>query len=142
VIYCDTSSLLKVLVPESESVAVESFLATRQAVIVSSWTLVETEAHLNSLRAGGLVTESRHARIIGYAHAVFSRAPYQSRSLNGSVFASALAQQRRMPVPHVRSADRLHLAAMEELGVMELLSHDAKQVAAAKALGFVCFTPV
>jgi len=37
---------------------------------------------------------------------------------------------------HCGTLDRLHLAAMELLGVSRLLTHDARQAQAARGLGF------
>ena len=42
---------------------------------------------------------------------------------------------------HCRTVDRLHLAAMDELGLRRLLTNDKAQAAAAAALGFTVITP-
>jgi uncharacterized protein with PIN domain len=42
---------------------------------------------------------------------------------------------------HCRTLDRLHLAAMTELDVARLMTHDAVQAQAARALGFEVVIP-
>ena len=57
--------------------------------------------------------------------------PFDFHDLSGSVFRQAIRQL-------VSGAlDRLHLAAMEELGQRRLLTNDAKQAAAAALYGAV-----
>ena len=46
--------------------------------------------------------------------------PFAMEALPGTVFHAALRQQREEREPHVRTQDRLHLAAIEELGVPAL----------------------
>jgi len=42
---------------------------------------------------------------------------------------------------YCRTLDRLHLATMETMGLRRLLTNDAVQAAAARALGFEVVTP-
>jgi hypothetical protein len=41
----------------------------------------------------------------------------------------------------VRTLDRLHLAAMEELGLHRLMTHDVPQAEAARVLGYAVLSP-
>jgi predicted nucleic acid-binding protein len=43
-------------------------------------------------------------------------------------------EQHEAATAHGRSLDRLHLAAMEELGVRRLMTHDARQAEAARVV--------
>src|SRR5205809_19688 len=62
--------------------------------------------------------------------------PFRFRSLPGSVFETALRQHAGGSRTHCRTLDRLHLAAMTELDVARLMTHDVVQARAARALGF------
>jgi len=72
--------------------------------------------------------------------AILASRPFASRPLNGRVFTRALDQYRESKI-HCRSLDRLHLAAMEELGLRSLMTHDARQAAAARELGYAVVMP-
>ena len=67
--------------------------------------------------------------------------PFRFLPLSGTVFQTALRQQRSPRQPHCRSLDRLHLAAMKEFGLRRLMTNDAAQAAGARALGFEVVSP-
>jgi hypothetical protein len=67
--------------------------------------------------------------------------PFHFRQLGGALFQTALRQHRRAGKIHCRSLDRLHMAAMEELKVTRLMTHDERQAAAAADLGFAVVRP-
>ena len=69
------------------------------------------------------------------------QAPYEFRPLPASLFRTALRQHRNSGDLHCRSIDRLHLAAMEELGVKRLMTHDRRQAKAAVEAGFEVVLP-
>jgi hypothetical protein len=56
--------------------------------------------------------------------------------LSSQVFHVALRQQRIVGQPHCGTLDRMHLAAMELLGISRLLTHDNRQTQTARSLGF------
>lgn len=58
-----------------------------------------------------------------------------------AIFQTALRQHRSSGSQHCRSWDRLHLAAMEELEVSRLMTHDAAQAKAAMDAGFQVIRP-
>jgi uncharacterized protein with PIN domain len=140
-IYIDTSSLLKTLWEEPESAAVDRAVADEDQVVVSSLTKLETEVQIRSRWLAGAMTQARHK---SYRDAFLSyreMAPFVFLGLSGGVFGQAVKQDAGSGKVHCRTLDRLHLAAMEELGVRRLLTNDAKQAAAAKALGYEVFSP-
>jgi predicted nucleic acid-binding protein len=140
-IYLDTSCLLKLLLEEPESQAVRLAVAREADVIVSALTELETSVQL---RAGWLAGEYRQARYrayIGRLNAFRAFDPFRFRPLPGSLFATALRQDRGAGRVHCRTLDRLHLAAMEELGVRRLMTNDAAEAAGATALGFEVMSP-
>ena len=134
-IYLDTSCLLKLLLEEPESEAVRLAVASESEVIVSA--LTELEATVQ-LRAGWLAGQYREGRYRAYVRqlSVFRNTdPFQFRPLAGSLFQTALRQDRDAGRIHCRALDRLHLAAVEELGLRRLMTNDVAEAAGAKALG-------
>ena len=140
-IYLDTSCLLKLLLEEPESEAVRVAVAREADVVVSALTELETAIQL---RAGWLAGEYRQARYRAYTgrlSAFRETDPFRFRSLAGSLFATALRQDRRAGRIHCRTLDRLHLGAMEELGIRRLMTTDVAEAARARALGFEVVSP-
>jgi predicted nucleic acid-binding protein len=139
-IYIDSSSLLKTLWEEPESAAVRQAIAGETRVVVSVLTELETEVQLRAKWLGGAVTKARYE---GYREMLTSfrdTAPFEFRDLPGDVFQRAIAQHlagKRL----CRSLDRLHLAAMDELGLHRLLTNDDKQAAIARELGYEAVSP-
>jgi hypothetical protein len=66
--------------------------------------------------------------------------PFEFRELAGAVFQLAI-RQHVSGRWHCRTLDRLHLAAISELGLRRLLTNDGKQAAAARALGYEVVFP-
>jgi predicted nucleic acid-binding protein len=140
-IYLDTSCLLKLLLEEPESQAVRLAVAREDDVIVSVLTEVEASSQL---RAGWLAGEYRPARYrayIGRLRAFRAIDLFRFRPLPGSLFGTALRQDRDAGRTHCRTLDRLHLAAMEELGVRRLMTTDTAEASGATALGFEVVRP-
>jgi predicted nucleic acid-binding protein len=133
--YIDSSSLLKTLWEEPESDAVRVAIAGEPQVVVSSLTELETEVQLRARWLGGATTRVRYhayrARLVSFK----KMSPFEFRELPGSVFQLAIGQHVSGKW-HCRTLDRLHLAAMSELGLRRLLTNDSKQAAAARALGY------
>lgn len=140
-LYLDTSSLLKVFITEPESSAVEKALELEVEVVLTRLTLLESESQLRAALMSGRLTKRQHANTETRFQHTITLAPFVVRAIPGSLFDTALAQHRANAAIHCRSLDRLHLAAMEELGIKRLMSHDKRQAAAALALGFTVVTP-
>ncbi|MHB8519624.1 MAG: PIN domain-containing protein [Limisphaerales bacterium] len=140
-IYLDASCLVKLLRPESASQDIRAAVAREPAVLISS--LAELEASIQ-LKAGYLAGDYRAAEWRAYQARLIvlcQRAPFEYRSLSGGVFQTALRQHLHPRVVHCRSLDRLHLAAMEELKVTRLMTHDDAQARAATAMSFEVTRP-
>ncbi|MSU34259.1 MAG: PIN domain-containing protein [Pedosphaera sp.] len=140
-IYIDTSCLLKVLRPEPLSEAVWLAIDGEESVQISSLAELEMQVQLKGAWTGGRLSR-RHAR---QAEARFelmrTLAPFDFRKLPMALFQTALRQHRASARIHCRSLDRLHLAAMEELGISRLMTHDDAQVRAAIKAGFKVVCP-
>lgn len=140
-IYIDTSSLLKAVWHEAESEAVRRLIAAEDRVVVSSLTELEAEVQLRAQWLGGGFTKSRYFQYRNLLEALSRIAPFDFREVPTGVFRKAIEQHRAEEKLHCRSLDRLHLAAMRELGLRRLLTNDSKQAAAARAFGFDVMVP-
>ena len=140
-IYVDTSCLLKLLLEEPESEAVRLAVAREVDVIVSPLTELEAAIQLRAGWLSGEYGETRYRAYVGRLKAFRGTDPFRFRSLPGSVFATARRQDSAAHRIHCRTLDRLHLAAMEELGLRRLMTNDAAEAAGAAALGFEVVRP-
>ncbi|WP_221032661.1 PIN domain-containing protein [Actomonas aquatica] len=139
-LYIDTSCWLKLLFPEPESAAVAALMGAESLVVVSSLVRVEAEQQIASRRAGGLLTAAKHKKVQRAMNDLLGMEPFQARELGGVLWPLALEQIARAKEP-CRTLDRLHLAAMAELGVTRILTHDRRQEAAAREMGYAVVVP-
>ncbi len=139
-IYVDTSSLLKLFIIDAQSVAVDHAIYREATVIVSLLTELEAAVQLRARLLGGNMGTARYVRTCERLAESIAGEPFVLRPLVSTVFSSAIAQHAVTHV-HCRSLDRLHLAAMEELGVRRLMTHDGRQAEAARELGYEVVMP-
>jgi predicted nucleic acid-binding protein len=142
VLYIDSSALLKLLWHEPESDAVRDHVTREDVVIVSTLTQLETHVQLTAAWLAGRYGKARRERYRAKLAEFRAIDPFRFRPVPGSVFETALWQHARAGRAHCGTLDRLHLAAMTELDVARLMTHDAVQARAARALGFEVVTPV
>jgi predicted nucleic acid-binding protein len=140
-IYADTSCLLKVLRPELLSEAVWSAIDEEASVIVSVLAELETLVQLKAEWTGGMLSRSQWRQAETRFGVLRNQPPFEFRALPAAVFQTALRQHRNSGGKHCRSLDRLHLAAMEELKVSRLMTHDEGQAEAAVEAGFEVVRP-
>jgi predicted nucleic acid-binding protein len=140
VIYIDSSSLLKTLWEEPESEAVRLAIAAEPQVVVSTLTELETEVQLRARFLGGATPPVRYRAYRARLAAFRRMSPFEFRELPGAVFQLAI-RQHVSGRWHCRTLDRLHLAAISDLGLRRLLTNDGKQAAAARALGYEVVFP-
>jgi len=141
VLYLDSSALLKLLWQEPESDAVRDHVASEDLVIVSSLAELETHVQLSAAWLAGRYGKVRLERFRAKLAEFRATEPFRFRPLPGSVFETALQQHAGAGRIHCRTLDRLHLAAMTELDVARLMTHDAVQARAARSLGFEVVIP-
>lgn len=132
--YIDTSCLLKLLLPEPESSAVAELVAEQKRLVVSSLAELEARSQLFALRRGGALRPSQYRATTERLDALMGEAPFEAVALGGEVFDAAIAQVRQQGTVHCRTLDRLHLGAMQLLGIQVLLTTDRQQAAAARGL--------
>ncbi len=140
-IYADTSCLLKVFRPEPLSEAVWNAIHEEESVIVSALAELETLVQLKAAWAGGDLTRNQWRQAETRFGVLRNQPPFNFRSLPSAVFQAALRQHRNSSGTFCRSLDRLHLAAMEELKVLRLMTHDEGQAKAAVEAGFKVIRP-
>lgn len=109
-------------------------------VVVSSLTELEASVQLRGLHLGGSMGLARYLRTCGRLAETIAGHPFMIHPLVSRIFTAAIAQHAATRV-HCRSLDRLHLAAMEELGVRRLMTHDGRQAKAARELGYEVVMP-
>ena len=127
-LYLDSSALLKLLWQEPESDAVRDHVASEDLVIVSSLAELETHVQLSAAWLAGRYGKVRLERFRAKLAEFRATEPFRFRPLPGSVFETALQQHAGAGRTHCRTLDRLHLAAMTELDVARLMTHDAVQL--------------
>jgi predicted nucleic acid-binding protein len=140
-VYLDSSSLLKLLWPEPESDAVRLAVAADDLVIVSSLAELESEVQLKAAWLAGRYREARWRQFRSKLSELRETEPFRFHRLTAAVFEVALRQQRGEGKTHCRTLDRLHLAAMAELNVRRLVTNDASQAGAARAMGLEVVIP-
>jgi predicted nucleic acid-binding protein len=140
-IYLDTSSLLKLLLPEPESAAARIAVMSEAKAIISPLAELETLIQLRGMWLGGELRTSEHNQLQSRLRTMREDEPFTFAEVPGATIATALRQHQASGRLHCRAFDRLHLAAMEELGVRRLMSNDENQAVAARALGFEVIIP-
>jgi predicted nucleic acid-binding protein len=141
VFYLDTSAMLKLLWPEPESEAVLEHVTREDVVVVSELAELETEVQLRAAWLAGRYREAAWRRLRAKLAEFRETEPFAFRPLPGSLFQTAFRQHHASGRTVCRTLDRLHLAAMEELDVNRLMTHDTTQAHAARALGFNVLIP-
>ena len=140
-IYIDSSCLLKVFRFEPGSSAVLEAVKREPAVAVSVLAELEVLVQLKADYLAGNQTRPRWRQLEAQLSLLRNQPPYEFRTLSAALFQTALRQHRNAGEVHCRSLDRLHLAAMEELKLTRLMTHDDRQAKAAVAEGFEVVRP-
>jgi predicted nucleic acid-binding protein len=141
VIYLDTSCLLKLLREELESADVRRRVEAEKEVVVSSLAELEAEVQLKAAALGGEIRTSQLRHYQARLMAMRNFDPFHFRHLPAAVFSTALRQHRHPQSVYCRTLDRLHLAAMEELDLTQLITLDEAQAKVALALGYKVTRP-
>ena len=116
-------------------------IAAEDPVIVSSLAELETEVQLRAKWLAGVVTRKRYETYRSKLSSFRNTAPFEFRDLSGRTFRRAIEQRLSQAGIHCRTLDRLHLAAMDELGLKRLLTNDNKLASAARALDYAVVVP-
>jgi predicted nucleic acid-binding protein len=141
-IYLDTSSLLKLFHDEPESAGVRQAVAGESEILVSGLARLESRIQFKAGWLGGDYGKARYLAYVKELDQLAETDPFRFVDLAASVFATALRQDWVAVSLHVRTLDRLHLAAMEEFDVRRLMTNDTTQASAARALGWEVVVPL
>lgn len=136
----DTSCLLKLLIAEPESEKVHVLVHGEPRVVISTLAELEAEQQLRSQFLGGTLSRRAYNRVSGFL-ADLRRTPPFLHLIAPHDLAQIARDQIERSTAYCRTLDRLHLAAMETLGVQRLLTNDDSQAAAARELGFGVVLP-
>ena len=109
-------------------------------VVVSTLAELEAEQQLWSQLLGGGLRKRDHAQLNKILAGLRGTAPFLHKTPPHDLAQISRRQILRSAV-YCRTPDRLHLAAMEALGVERILTNDDQQAAAARALGFGVVLP-
>ncbi len=139
--YIDASCLCKLLRPEPASPAVRAAIAAEAEVVVSVLAELETLVQLKAGWTGGTYTKPAWRKLELELGLLRNQPPFEFTLLPARTFQTALRQHRNSGDLHCRSLDRLHLAAMEELKISRLMTHDESQAKAAVEAGFEVIRP-
>lgn len=139
-IYVDTSSLLKSIFTEEFSDDVLKQIEIEKLIIVSEITRLEADVQLRARRLGGLYGDVGLEKAQERLSILLTRPPFELAYISAGLFKTALRQHQKSIV-HCRSLDRLHLAAIEELGIRRLMTHDFRQAEAAREMGIDVVMP-
>jgi predicted nucleic acid-binding protein len=141
-LYLDTSCLLKLFFAEPESAKTSLLVAAEPRVVVSSLARLEGLVQIQGRVAGGLLAARAAASLARLLDRTLASAPFDLVTTPAGIDAVAVAQLFPLGRSvHCRTLDRLHLAAMQALGVRRLLTNDEVQAHAAGALGFEVLRP-
>jgi predicted nucleic acid-binding protein len=141
VIYLDTSCLLKLFRVEPSSADVRAAIASEPQVVVSVLAELEALVQLKAAWSGGDLTRPQWRKLEAELSLLRNQPPFEFRALPSAVFQAALRQHRNSGARHCRTLDRLHLAAMEELKLTRLMTHDENQARSAVEAGFDVVRP-
>ena len=133
--------MLKLLWREPESEATRNLVASEDVVVVSALGELEVEVQLRAAWLAGRYREAQWRRFRAKLAEFRRLEPFRFRTLPGSLFETGLRQHTSAGRTHCRTLDRLHLAAMAELSLDRLMTHDTLQAQAARVLGFEVLTP-
>lgn len=141
-LYLDTSCLLKLLFAEPESTKTSLLVAAEPRVVVSSLARLEALVQIQGRASGELLSARAAAALARLLDQTLASAPFDLVTTPAGIDEMATAQLFPLSRSvHCRTLDRLHLAAMQALGVRRLLTNDETQARAASALGFEVLRP-
>jgi predicted nucleic acid-binding protein len=141
-LYIDTSCLLKLFFAEPDSAAVAALVAAEDHVVVSTLARLELHVQIQGRVAGGTLPSRAATALMALVHRTLAETPYEVVETPANIFSVAAEQITPMGRSvHCRTLDRLHLAAMEALGLGRLLTTDDTQARAALARGFEVVRP-
>jgi predicted nucleic acid-binding protein len=143
-IFCDTSTVAKLYVPEAESKAVRQRLEAEDGVHASELVRPELMAVFHRRLREGRWTRAEFAAAVRQFSADDIGGFWSWLPLDGTIIEAAAKIYATLPATvFLRTADCLHLVTALHHNFPEIFTHDKHQTAAAAALGVtpVAITP-
>ena len=139
-LYIDSSCFIKVLLVEPETPRVLGILKWEMEVVVSELSRIEALIQFQRRLYAKELSEVEFKVFLKFLADFIQIPPFVHRKLTRSLL--EIAKNQVLGAKQLcKTLDRLHLAAMEELGVKRLLTNDLKQAKAARELGFEVIMP-
>jgi predicted nucleic acid-binding protein len=127
--YADSSALVKLILDEPESAALEEHLAKRSAAVLATSRLATVEV-------------ARACRVANVSTEVADEAAYVLAScLQVAVSPQLLQAASKLTTQTLRSLDAIHLATALRIGADELLAYDRRLLSAAGEHGLAVAHP-
>ncbi|HEU5190617.1 MAG TPA: type II toxin-antitoxin system VapC family toxin [Methylomirabilota bacterium] len=136
-VYCDTSALLKLYLPEAGSDAFNALVEGRDDLLVSDLCVTEAASALARRVRGGALPRDAARRV---QHAILARVDegaYQRVELTREVHRRAEHLLLSLGDIPLRASDALHLALAASARAASLASFDTRMAAAARAASLV-----
>jgi predicted nucleic acid-binding protein len=138
-LYCDTSALLKLYVPEPESAAFNDLVEGRNDLLVSDLAVTEIVSALSRrLRSGG-VTPAVARRVHHGVLKGLDEGIYRRVEVTRDVHRRAEHYLMTLSDTPLRAADALHLALATLARAASFASFDERLLAAARATGLAIY---
>jgi predicted nucleic acid-binding protein len=138
-LYCDSSALLKLYWPEPGSTEFNRTVEGRDDLLVSDLVVTEIVSALCRRRRQGVVTDEVIGRV---QRAIITRledGTYRRIELTRDTHRRAEELFMSLPQTPLRAADALHLAMAASARAASMASFDARQRAAARAVGLAVY---
>ncbi len=137
-LYCDTSALLKLYLPEPGSGEFNRTVEGRDDLLVSDLAVTEVASALSRRLRQGLLTREVVRRV---QHAIVGSLDdvYQRVELTRDVHRRAEHFLLTLTETPLRAADALHLALATSARAASMASFDVRLVAAARAVGLATY---
>jgi predicted nucleic acid-binding protein len=141
-LYLDTSCLLKLLFREPERLRVYDVVQREAIVVISDLARLEASIQIKGREEGRAVSRNEANSLRRLLTTLGAAEPFREVTCPSQLVQIAGRQAAdRARFGYCRTLDRLHLAAMESLGLRRLLTNDDQQASAARALGFDVLMP-
>ena len=140
-IYLDASALVKLLAPEAESAVLDTWLTTSETEPVTSQLSITEVARAVARSGSPDAADALVDAIVRLGGLALRAGSRDVRAL--PVTAEVLVAAGTLPPPTMRSLDAIHLATALALGpaLTAVVTYDARQAAAARALGLAIHAP-
>lgn len=140
-LYCDTSALLKLYVPEPDSDRFNAIVAGRDDVLVSDLAVTEIVSALARRLRQGAIARKAVDRVQEAILERLDEGAYHRVELTREVHRRAEHLLVNLTAVPLRAADALHLALAASARAASLASFDLRLLAAARAVGLAVHPP-